>query len=287
MRLSMALQRLILTLSCTDQPGIVGAVGTCLAENRCNIVESAQFGDVDTGRFMMRVSFDRLAGAPDASALTAAFEPIATRFGMQWALHDAHVPPRVLLLVSKFDHCLNDLLYRHKVGALAMTPVAVASNHRDCEALTASYGIAFHYLPRTPATRDEQEGRIAALFDDTRAELVVLARYMQILTEDFLEKAPPVINIHHGFLPAFQGARPYHQAHARGVKLVGATAHYATKDLDQGPIIEQDVARVTHAMGPDDMARVGRDVERLVLSRAVRAHLERRVIVEGRRTVVL
>jgi len=287
MCLSMALQRLILTLSCTDQPGIVGAVGTCLAENRCNIVESAQFGDVDTGRFMMRVSFDRLAGAPDASALTAAFEPIATRFGMQWALHDAHVPPRVLLLVSKFDHCLNDLLYRHKVGALAMTPVAVASNHRDCEALTASYGIAFHYLPRTPATRNEQEGRIAALFDDTRAELVVLARYMQILSDPLcLKLAGRAINIHHSFLPSFKGAKPYEQAHARGVKLIGATAHYVTTNLDEGPIIEQEVARVSHAMTAEELVSVGRDVECQVLARAVRYHVERRVFVNGQKTVV-
>ncbi|MEO8755388.1 MAG: formyltetrahydrofolate deformylase, partial [Casimicrobiaceae bacterium] len=229
--------RFILTLSCADRPGIVGAVGTFLAEHQCNIVESAQFGDVDTNRFMMRVCFERLAAAPDETALKAAFTAVAGRFAMQWEMHDAAVRPRVLLLVSKFDHCLNDLLYRYKVGALAMEPVAIVSNHRDTYQLAASYNVPFHHLPVTAATKDVQETKIAALIDETGAELVVLARYMQVLSDRLCVKlAGRAINIHHSFLPSFKGAQPYRQAHARGVKLIGATAHYVTSDLDEGPI---------------------------------------------------
>jgi formyltetrahydrofolate deformylase len=279
--------RYILTLSCGDRPGIVGAVGTFLAERQGNIVESAQFGDIDTNRFMMRVCFERLAGAPDEAALRSAFDDVATRFGMQWQLHDAHQRPRVLLMVSRFDHCLNDLLYRHKVGALAMDPVAVVSNHQDTHQLAASYGVPFHHLPVTAQTRDAQEARMAALIEATGAELVVLARYMQVLSNSLCAKlAGRAINIHHSFLPSFKGAKPYQQAHARGVKLIGATAHYVTPELDEGPIIEQEVARVTHGMSVEELASVGRDVECQALARAVRFHVERRVFLNGKKTVV-
>ena len=284
---TLAPSRYILTLSCGDRPGIVGAVGTFLAEHHGNIVESAQFGDVDTNRFMMRVCFERLAGAPDEAALRSAFDVVAARFGMQWELHDAHQRPRVLLMVSKFDHCLNDLLYRHKVGALAMDPVAIVSNHQDTHRLAASYSVPFHHLPVTAATKDAQEAKVAALIEATGAELVVLARYMQVLSNPLCAKlAGRAINIHHSFLPSFKGAKPYQQAHARGVKLIGATAHYVTPDLDEGPIIEQEVARVTHGMSVEELASVGRDVECQALARAVRYHVERRVFLNGQKTVV-
>ena len=277
----------ILTLSCADRPGIVGAVGTLLAEHHCNIVESAQFGDVDTNRFMMRVCFERLPAAPEEAALKAAFAAVAGRFGMQWEMHDAAVRPRVLLLVSKFDHCLNDLLYRYRVGALAMEPVAIVSNHRDTYQLAASYNVPFHHLPVTAATKEAQEGKLAALIDETGAELVVLARYMQVLSDRLCAKIKGrAINIHHSFLPSFKGAQPYRQAHARGVKLIGATAHYVTPELDEGPIIEQEVARVTHGMSVEELASVGRDVECQALARAVRYHVERRVFLNGQKTVV-
>jgi formyltetrahydrofolate deformylase len=280
-------RRYILTLSCRDAPGIVGAVGTFLAERRCNIVDSAQFGDVDTQRFMMRVLFEALDTSADPAALVADFELIAARFGMDWQMHDAAEKPRVLILVSKFDHCLNDLLYRQRIGALPMTPVAVASNHADAAALAASYGVPFHHLPVSAQTRPAQEAALRALIEDERAELVVLARYMQVLSPELCRAlAGRAINIHHSFLPGFRGARPYHQAHARGVKVIGATAHYVTPDLDEGPIIEQEVARVDYNMGVDDLVALGRDVECLALSRAVKAHLERRVFLHGAKTVV-
>lgn len=279
--------RYILTLSCGDRPGIVGSVGTFLAEHHCNIVESAQFGDVDTNRFMMRVCFERLADAPGETTLRDAFGIVAARFGMQWQLHDALVRPRVLLMVSKFDHCLNDLLYRYKVGALAMDPVAIVSNHRDTYQLAASHNVPFHHLPVTAATKDAQEAKLAALIADTGAELVVLARYMQVLSDRLCaELAGRAINIHHSFLPSFKGAKPYSQAHARGVKLIGATAHYVTPELDEGPIIEQEVARVTHGMSVEELTSAGRDVECQALARAVRYHVERRVFLNGQKTVV-
>ena len=279
--------RHILTLSCQDQPGIVGAVGMFLADHRCNILESAQFGDTEENRFMMRVSFERLAQAPDDFALAAAFDAIAQRFAMEWHLHDASRRPRVLLMVSKFDHCLNDLLYRYKVGALAMDPVAIVSNHRDTYQLAAAYNVPFHHLPVTSATKPAQEAKLLALIDETGAELVVLARYMQVLSDNLCQRLTGrAINIHHSFLPSFKGAQPYRQAHARGVKLIGATAHYITPELDEGPIIEQEVARVSHSMTPDDLASVGRDVECQALARAVRYHVEHRVFLNGQKTVV-
>ena len=283
--------RHILTLSCIDRPGIVGAVGTFLADRGCNILESHQFGDVDTGRFFMRVVFEAVDPSVSAATLRASveapFAPIATSFGMRWALHDAAARPRVLVLVSKLDHCLNDLLYRQKIGALRMEPVAIVSNHRDTCRLAASYGVPFHHLPVSAATKPAQEATLAALIDETGAELVVLARYMQILSDGLAAKLEGrAINIHHGLLPSFKGARPYHQAYERGVKLIGATAHYVTADLDEGPIIEQDVARVDYGMRAEDLVALGRDIECVVLARAVRFHLERRVFLDGVKTIV-
>jgi formyltetrahydrofolate deformylase len=202
-------------------------------------------------------------------------------------MHDALQRPRVLLMVSKFDHCLNDLLYRYKVGALAMDPVAIVSNHRDTYQLAAAYNVPFHHLPVTPATKPAQEAKLLALIDETGAELIVLARYMQVLSDNLCQRLTGrAINIHHSFLPSFKGAQPYRQAHARGVKLIGATAHYVTPELDEGPIIEQEVARVSHSMTPDDLASVGRDVECQALARAVRYHVEHRVFLNGQKTVV-
>jgi formyltetrahydrofolate deformylase len=277
----------ILTLSCGDRPGIVGAVGSFLADNGCNIIDSAQFGDMDTGRFMMRVLFERLEVAPERPALAAAFAVIGERFAMRWALHDAQERPRVLIMVSKLDHCLNDLLYRYRIGALPMNPVAIVSNHRDTYQLAASYNIPFFHLPVTNETKTRQEAKLWAIIEDERAELVVLARYMQVLSNDLCRRLEGrAINIHHSFLPSFKGAKPYHQAYARGVKLIGATAHYVTPDLDEGPIIEQEVARVDYKMGADDLVALGRDVECLALARAVKYHLERRVFLNGQKTVV-
>ena len=282
-----ASSRSILTLSCTDRPGIVGAVGTFLASHQCNILESAQFGDRESQRFMMRVSFERLADAPPPDVLCHAFAGIAGAYGMQWSLHDAQVRPRVLILVSKADHCLNDLLYRYRVGALPMDPVAIVSNHRDTYRLAASHDVPFHHLPVTPETRAAQEARLWTLIEETGAELVVLARYMQVLSDELCRRLEGrAINIHHSFLPSFKGARPYHQAYTRGVKLIGATAHYVTSDLDEGPIIEQEVARVDYMMDADAMAALGRDVESVTLARAVKYHVERRVFLNGGKTVV-
>jgi formyltetrahydrofolate deformylase len=279
--------RSILTLSCTDRPGIVGAVGSFLAEHGCNIVESAQFGDVDTGVFFMRVVFVPLSDTVVAEEVERAFDAVASRFAMDWSIRDASVKPRVLIMVSRLDHCLNDLLYRYRIGALPMDPVAVVSNHRDCYRLAASYDVPFHHLPVTAATKPQQEAKLSALIDDTGAELVVLARYMQILSDGLAARlAGRAINIHHGLLPSFKGAKPYHQAYGRGVKLIGATAHYVTADLDEGPIIEQEVARVDYSMRADDLVALGRDVECITLARAVKYHLERRVFLDGVKTVV-
>jgi len=277
----------ILTLSCRDRPGIVGAVGTCLAEYDCNIIDSAQFGDLDTAQFLMRVLFERLDGSTDPAPLASAFAAIAERFAMSWQMHDAAHKPRVLIMVSRLDHCLNDLLYRYKIGALPMNPVAIVSNHRDTYQLAASYNVPFFHLPVTSATKPAQEAKLWNLIEDERVELVVLARYMQVLSDDLCRKLEGrAINIHHSFLPSFKGAKPYHQAYARGVKLIGATAHYVTPELDEGPIIEQEVARVDYKMGIEDLAAVGRDVECQALARAVKYHLEHRVFLNGQKTVV-
>jgi formyltetrahydrofolate deformylase len=279
--------RYILTLSCTDRPGIVAAVATFLAAKHCNIIESAQFDDMDTGRFFMRVVCEPVVEGVVLDVLRNEFAPIAERFGMNWQLRDAGVRLRVMILVSKQDHCLNDLLYRYKVGALPMEPVAIVSNHRDTYQLAASYDIPFHHLPVVSATKAAQEAKLSALIEDYGVDLVVLARYMQILSDDLARRLEGrAINIHHGLLPSFKGAKPYHQAHARGVKLIGATAHYVTADLDEGPIIEQEVARVEYNMRTDDLVALGRDVECQALARAVRGHLEHRVFLNGQKTVV-
>jgi len=277
----------ILTLVCQDRPGLVAAVAGLLADRACNIRESQQFNDVASSRFFMRVAFEALGGA-DARALREAFAPLAATHGMTWKLRAADERMRVLLLSSKQDHCLGDLLYRWRSGELDMDVVGVASNHdRDTLSLPSLEGAVFHHLPVSPETRPAQEARIKALVDDSGAELVVLARYMQILSDDlarFLNGR--CINIHHSFLPGFKGARPYHQAHARGVKMIGATAHYVTTDLDEGPIIHQDVEPISHAHSPADLIRKGRDIERRVLAEAVRYHIEDRVLLNGAKTVV-
>jgi len=277
----------VLTLSCGDRPGIVGAVGNFLADRRCNIIDSAQFGDLDTGHFFMRVLYERLDPDSDPAVLTAAFEAIAARFAMRWAIHDAAYRPRVVIMVSKLDHCLNDLLYRYRIGALPMQPAAIVSNHRDTRELASSYGIPFLHLPVTDDTRAQQEAKLWSLIEDERAELVVLARYMQVLSDALCRKLEGrAINIHHSFLPSFRGAKPYHQAYERGVKVIGATAHYVTTELDEGPIIEQEVARVDYKMRVDDLVALGRDVECQALARAVKYHLEHRVFLNGQKTVV-
>ncbi|MDX6743665.1 formyltetrahydrofolate deformylase [Actinocorallia sp. A-T 12471] len=273
----------ILALSCPDRPGIVAAVSGLLAAKDCNILESQQYGDQSTGRFFLRVQFT--ADLP-LSELQTLFAPIAAEFGFDWHLGDAASRMKVMIMVSREGHCLNDLLFRVRSGLLDIDVVAVVSNHPDMRPLTQSYGIDYHHLPMSMG-KPAQEAEILTLFEHYRADLVVLARYMQILTDDLCAKLQGrVINIHHSFLPSFKGAKPYHQAHARGVKLIGATAHYVTPDLDEGPIIEQEVARVDHTQTPEDLRRVGRDMECLALARAVRWHAEHRVVLNGDKTVV-
>jgi formyltetrahydrofolate deformylase len=279
------MQRYILRLSCPDRMGIVAAVGSFLVEHHCNIVESAQFGD-QSQRFFMRVSFDCLQPFT-AEQLRAAFAPVGEKFDMQWAIYDLAVKQRVVLMVSKFGHCLNDLLYRYRIGALPVEIPAIVSNHRDFYRLAAANDIPFHYLPVTAENKPRQEQQLLEILQESRCDLLVLARYMQILSPGLCEQlSGRAINIHHSFLPSFQGARPYQQAHDRGVKLIGATAHYVTEDLDEGPIIEQDVARVDHSMSVEDCAAVGRDVECAVLARAVKWHVEHRILLNGNKTVV-
>lgn len=276
----------ILTLSCPDQTGIVHAVSGWLLQKQGNIIDSQQFGDEDARRFFMRVHFS-LPEAVDLQGLRAEFKAVAERFDMEANLYDNDRRSRVLLLVSRQGHCLNDLLFRTHAGQLPIEIVGVVSNHRDFESLSRSYGLPFHYLPVTPETRAEQEGQILDLVRREAVDLVVLARYMQILSNDLCSAlAGRAINIHHSFLPSFKGARPYHQAHERGVKIIGATAHYVTADLDEGPIIEQDIERVHHGMSAEALTRVGSDVESLVLARAVRWHVEHRILLNGQRTVV-
>jgi formyltetrahydrofolate deformylase len=275
----------ILRLSCPDRMGIVAAVAAFLVEHSCNIVESAQFGDADSRRFFMRVNFESQQVGIDA--IRAAFAAVAAAFGMWWEIRDLSVKQRLLIMVSRFDHCLNDLLYRFRIGALPVEIPAIVSNHRDFYGQAAAHDIPFHHLPVTPADKPRRERQLLEIFEEQQCDLVVLARYMQILSPDLCTRLDGrAINIHHSFLPSFQGARPYSQAHERGVKLIGATAHYVTADLDDGPIIEQDVARVDHAASLHDCVSTGRDVECAVLARAVKWHVEHRVLLNGKRTVV-
>ena len=285
----------VLTLSCHDAKGIVHAVSGALLEAGCNILDSQQFGDVlsvdCTGLFFMRVHFEAPAALGDAPALCARFEPVRATFDMRLAVHALAHRPRLLLMVSQHGHCLNDLLYRCRSGQLHAEIAGVVSNHPDFTALCAASGVPFHHVPlpagSSPQTKRTQENEVQALVDSLQIDLVVLARYMQILTVEFCTfLAGRAINIHHSFLPSFKGAKPYFQAHERGVKLIGATAHYVTAELDEGPIIEQDVERVDHSLGPEDFTAVGRDVESVVLARAVRWHVEHRVLINGRKTVV-
>ncbi len=278
----------VLTLSCPDRPGIVSAVSTFLAHNGQNILDAQQFNDVETGHFFMRVVFNAADLAVGLASLQTGFTAIADRFGMEWQMRDRASRRRVMLLVSKSDHCLADILYRWRTGELSMDLAAIVSNHPRETYASLDFGdIPFHYLPVTKETKSAQEAAIWNLVGETESDLVVLARYMQILSDDLSAKlSGRCINIHHSFLPGFKGARPYHQAHERGVKLIGATAHYVTCDLDEGPIIDQDVERISHRDTPDDLVRKGRDIERRVLARAVGHHLEDRVILNGRKTVV-
>ncbi|WP_155053757.1 formyltetrahydrofolate deformylase [Streptomyces blattellae] len=277
----------VLTLSCPDQAGLVHAVTTFLVSHSGNILESQQFNDRGQDRFFMRVHFDVSDPGISLEDLRTGFGPVGQAYGISWQLHDASTPTRTLIMVSKFGHCLNDLLFRRSMGALNIDIPAIVSNHRDFESLAQSYGIPFHHIPVTRETKAQAEARLLELVRELDVDLVVLARYMQILSDDLCKQLEgKAINIHHSFLPSFKGARPYVQAHRRGVKLVGATAHYVTPDLDEGPIIEQDVVRVDHSRDPDELVAIGRDVEAQVLSRAVEWHSESRVLVNGHCTVV-
>lgn len=275
----------VLSLSCNDKPGLVATVATAIFSIGGNITEAQQFNDAESGRFFMRVMFTT---GLDESVIKEALGPLAESQNIALRLSNGSRRKRVLLLVSKFDHCLADLLYRHRIGELEMDIVGIGSNHPRESISTKNIGdIPFHHLPVTRETKAEQEGRIKALVDSTEAELIVLARYMQILSDDLAAwLSGRCINIHHSFLPGFKGAKPYHQAHARGVKMIGATAHYVTADLDEGPIIHQDVEAITHADTPDDLVRKGRDIERRVLAAAVRLHLQDRVLLNGTKTIV-
>lgn len=278
----------ILTIRCPDAVGIVAAVSTFLADHNAFITESSHLGDPDTARFFMRTVFRSAIDEPlPRDTIETRFADIADRFSMEWALFDSTEKVRTIIAVSKFGHCLNDLLHRVQIGAIPIDVVAVVSNHEAFKELVEWHDIPFHYLPTTSDTKTEQEKQFAALIEDFDAGLVILARYMQILSDSFCGRLPGrIINIHHSFLPGFKGANPYHQAHARGVKIIGATAHYVTTDLDEGPIIEQAVERVDHTMTPSDLIHLGRDTESAVLSRAVRWHGERRVLLNGTKTVV-
>jgi formyltetrahydrofolate deformylase len=278
----------VLTLSCPDRPGIVFALTEFLLIHDCTIVECQQFIDRDAEKFFIRIQFEAAYDAPvELDRLRADFVDLAQRFAMQWRMLHASDKHRVLIMASKYGHCLNDLLFRADNRALNIDVVAVVSNHPDLGWMADSYGIPFHHVPVTAATRAEAEGRLLELVDEFGVDLVVLARYMQILSNDLCKQLEGrAINIHHSMLPSFKGARPYHQAYSRGVKLVGATAHYVTADLDEGPIIEQEIARVDHSMSAAEVTMLGRDNECLALARAVRWHTENRILLDGARTVV-
>jgi len=278
----------ILTISCPDTLGIVAAVSGFLSGLGCNIFDSQQFGDSVSGLFFLRVHFEAPAEIADKAEIERRFsDAVARRFSMDWSLHDAARKARVLIMVSRLGHCLNDLLYRYRTGTLAIEIPAIVSNHRDFYQLAAWHNVPFHYLPVTAATKAQQEARLLEIVESEQIDLVVLARYMQILSPELCARLEGrCINIHHSFLPSFKGARPYHQAFSRGVKLIGATAHYVTTELDEGPIIEQEVERVDHRLTPEELEGVGRDIESVVLARAMRYHVEHRVLRNGNKTVV-
>ena len=282
----------VLTLSCPDRVGIVHAVAAYLHQAGCNVLDRQQFGDRIGGRFFMRVHVETVPGATVTyDSLYGGFSAVASEFGMDWELHDTAVQPRVLIMVSKAGHCLNDLLYRRAAESLRIDVPLVVGNHPDLAPLAAAHGVAFEHVPAggpgDVLAAQRSEGRLLDLVGELGIDFVVLARYMRILSPGLCAKMTGrIINIHHSFLPSFKGARPYHQAHAHGVKLIGATAHYVTADLDEGPIIEQEVARVDHSSSPEDLAAIGRDAERVALARAVRWHAEHRVLLHGRRTVI-
>ncbi|MDP3798326.1 MAG: formyltetrahydrofolate deformylase [Parvibaculum sp.] len=280
------MKKFILTVSCNSRRGIVAAISSYLAEMGCNIVDSSQFDDLDTGKFFMRVSFISEEGASPAK-LIEGFKPIAAGFGMEAEIHDATKRMKVMLMVSRFGHCLNDLLYRWKVGALPIDIVGVVSNHFDYQKVVVNHDIPFHYIKVTKENKPQAEAQLMELVEQSGTELIVLARYMQILSDQLCKRmSGHIINIHHSFLPSFKGANPYMQAYERGVKLIGATAHYVTADLDEGPIIEQDTVRITHAQSAEDYVSLGRDVESQVLARAIHAHIHYRTFINGNRTLV-
>ncbi|PTW62019.1 formyltetrahydrofolate deformylase [Breoghania corrubedonensis] len=278
--------RYVLKLQCPDRPGIVAGVASALTRGGGNILESAQFDDLQTGLFFMRVCFTAPTTKP-LSSFEDLITPVANAFGMDWALHDEAVKPRILIMVSKFDHCLQDLAYRWHIGSLPAEIVAIVSNHEQARSCAEHYGLPFHHWPVTKENKAEREAQLIDLIDSENIDLVVLARYMQVLSEELCGRYPgKIINIHHSFLPAFKGAAPYSRAHERGVKLIGATGHYVTTDLDEGPIIEQHAERVTHANSAAEFVSIGRGIESRVLTRAVIAHCEHRVFINGIKTVV-
>ncbi len=279
---------IVLTLACPDAPGLIAETSGFIFRQALNIIESAQFTDATTNTFFMRIVAEPVSGAnADIAGLHDAFAPIAARHGMRFDLADRGKRLRALLMVSKFDHCLNDILYRTGIGALPIDIPAVVSNHRDSYQRVAAQGIPYHHIPVGPASRERAEEKLLEIIEDEKIDLVVLARYMQVLSSDLCRRMPGrIINIHHSFLPSFKGAKPYHQAFLRGVKLIGATAHYVTEILDEGPIIEQETVRVDQVTGPEELVALGRDVEALVLARALRWHAEHRILLNGSRTVV-
>ena len=280
------MSKFALTVTCPSTRGIVAAIANYLADQGCNITDSSQFDDAQTGNFFMRVSFTAETGKEQAE-LEAGFDDVAKTFGMDFAFHDEAEKMKVIIMVSRFGHCLNDLLYRWKIGALPIDIVAVISNHMDYQKVVVNHDLPFHCIKVTKENKPEAEAAIMQVVEDTGAELIVLARYMQVLSDAMCQKmSGKIINIHHSFLPSFKGANPYKQAFERGVKLIGATSHYVTADLDEGPIIEQDIVRITHAQSASDYVSLGRDVESQVLARAIHAHVQHRVFLNGNKTVV-
>lgn len=282
-----AAQEIVLKFSCQDQPGIVAAVASLFAGLGFNIKESSQFEDTHTGRFFMRTVLECPAGEAEVEAVKQTFASVAAQYGMDWEIYDKAYKPRVLIAVSQWGHCLNNLLNSWKSGALPVEIVGVFSNHTVLQDLVEWYQLPFYHLPITPQTKPQQEAQVLKLLQDAQADFLVLARYMQILSDNLCQQLEGrAINIHHSFLPGFKGAKPYHQAFERGVKQIGATAHYVTADLDEGPIIEQAVERVSHVNSPEEMVEIGRDIEAVVLNRAVKWHAEHRVLLNGCKTVV-